>query len=96
MKLLLILCPGERADEVRALIDRHEVHGYTEIPELRGSGITGLHLGTRAYPGAVCLIFTAVAEPKAAELIAALREHCRECDPAEGLRAFVLNVQEMI
>lgn len=51
MKLVLICCTGGRLEELRRPIDAHEVRGYTEIPEAFGSGATGKHLGTRAWPG---------------------------------------------
>ena len=96
MKLLLILCSAERLADVQRIVDEHEVHGYTEIPEVRGVGTTGRHLGTRAFPGSVSLIFTAAEESKIEQLVAALRECSDACPPGEGVRAFVLDVEEMI
>jgi hypothetical protein len=96
MKLLLIICSGERIDEVLRIIDEHEVHTFTELDGLRGSGATGRHLGTRAFPGAVSLIFTAVPATKAAELVDALRQFSQQCSEGEGIRVFEMDVTAAI
>ncbi len=96
MKLLTIFCSGSKVEEVRRLVDSHEVHGYTEIPEVLGSGETGRHLGTRAYPGTSAVILTAVGSDKAEELISSLDELARGCSPEEGIRVLVLPVERMI
>jgi hypothetical protein len=96
MTMIMIFCAGSRVDAVRRLIDAHEVHGYTEIPDLIGSGATGLHMGTRAHPGTSALILAAVERKKADELATSLGELARTCAPEEGLRVFVLPVERMI
>ncbi len=96
MKLLMIFCAGTKLEAVRRLVDAHEVHGYTEIPEVLGSGATGRHLGTRAWPGTSSLVITAVAAPKAEELLSALEALARTCAGEEGLRVLSLPVERMI
>jgi len=96
MQMLVIFCAGTKLEEVRHLIDAHEVHGYTEIPEVLGSGATGRHLGTRAWPGTSSVVITAVAAPKAKELMAALESLARSCSPEEGMRVLALPVEKMI
>ena len=96
MKLLVIICSGGRIDEVRKIIDEHEVHTFTELDGLRGSGATGRRLGTRAYPGAVSMLFTAVSKDKAVELVAALSKFSDECAEGEGLRVFEMDVTAAI
>jgi nitrogen regulatory protein PII len=96
MKLLLILCSGERLEGLRALLESHGVTGYTEAPEVKGSGATGRHLGTRAFPGTASMIFTAVDPGRAAELIEALRGFAGACGPGEGVKVFTLDAEEAI
>lgn len=91
LKLLLILCTGEDTHAVRELIDKHHIHGFTEITGLRGSGDSGLHMGTRAFPGTASLIFTAVPTEQSVSLIGDLRALAEKCMPGEGLRVFVLD-----
>lgn len=96
MKLLLVCCTGGRLEELRRLIDAHEVRGYTEIPEAFGSGATGRHLGTRAWPGRSSVIFTAVDDDKAGELIEAIGAFTATCSPEEGIRVLVLPVERCL
>jgi len=96
MKLLLILCSGERLEGLRALLESQGVTGYTEAPEVKGSGATGRHLGTRAFPGTASMIFTAVEADRARPLIAALERFAAACDPGEGVKVFVLDAREAI
>ncbi len=96
MRMLMIFCAGSNVHAVRRLIDAHEVHGYTEIPDLIGSGTTGLHMGTRAHPGTSALILAATDKAKADELVGALGDLARTCAPEEGLRVFVLPVEKTI
>ena len=96
MKLLLILCSGERIADVRQLIEAQGVRGYTEIPQALGAGVTGRHLGTRAFPGTASLIFTAIAEENAEGLIGSLRELAAGCSPGEGVKVFVLDATEAV
>lgn len=96
MKLLLILCTGEDTDAVRELIDKHHIHGFTEINGLRGSGDSGLHMGTRAFPGSASLIFTAVPAEQSVSLVGDLEELAERCMPGEGLKVFVLDAAEAV
>ena len=96
LKLLLILCTGDDASKVRQLIDDHHVHGFTEITGLRGSGESGRHMGTRAFPGTASLVFTAVPPAQATPLVAALRQLDETCAPGEGLRVFQLDATEAV
>ncbi len=96
MKLLVITCASERVEELLKIIDEHEVHAFTEMPGLRGSGTTGKHMGTRAFPGTVSLILAAVSAEKADELVDALEGLSRSCAPGEGLRVLVLPVEQMV
>ena len=96
MKMLMIICSGSKLEEVRDLMDRHGVQGYSEIPEIRGAGSTGKHLGTRAWPGISCMIFAAVETEKAEEVIGAVESLCNSCSPDEGVRMMVLPVDRLI
>jgi hypothetical protein len=92
----MVFCSGSNLEPVRRLIDEHEVHGYTEIPDVPGSGATGRHMRTRAWPGASAIVLTAVESAKASELVTALADFARGCAPEEGLRVLVLPVEQMI
>ena len=93
MKMLMIVCPENRQQEVRELIAQHDVHSYSEIPNVLGEGKTGKHLGTHVFPGKSVLVFTVVASSKKDELVQALKEYHESLLAGEGLRVFALPVE---
>ncbi|HAL91626.1 MAG TPA: hypothetical protein DCM68_01210 [Verrucomicrobia bacterium] len=93
MKMLMIICPETRQQEVRAIIAKHDVRGYSEIQNVLGEGTTGKHLGTHLWPGKSVLIFTVVASAKKDELVQALKEYNESLLAGEGLRVFALPVE---
>ena len=95
MKMLMIVCPENRQEEVRAIIAKHEVRGYSEIQNVLGEGATGKHLGTHVWPGKSVLVFTVVAAAKKDELVQALQEYHESLLAGEGLRVFALPVESI-
>ena len=95
MKMLMIVCPENRQEKVRAIIAKHEVRGYSEIQNVLGEGATGKHLGTHVWPGKSVLVFTVVAAAKKDELVQALQEYHESLLAGEGLRVFALPVESL-
>ena len=96
MKLVMILVDADRAPDVEAILERREMPGYTEIPQVLGKGETGRKLGTRAFPGATTLYFTVIPAPQAAGLAEELRRLREARGSAEGLRVFTIDTEELI
>ncbi len=96
MKMLVIIGPEGREEDLRRLIENHEVHAYSEFRGIIGAGITGRHLGTPVFPGKSVMIFTVVQDPKLKELREAVEAFRKTLYPEEGVRAFVLPVEEMM
>lgn len=96
MKLLMVICPEERRDQVTALVEKHGVHSFTELPQVTGEGVTGKRLGTHVWPNKSVLMFTVVSDEKTNELVAALRECQQGLFPGEGMKAFVLPAEEAL
>ena len=96
MKMLMIACPEGREADVRDLIARHDVHAYSEFRDMTGEGATGKRLGSPAWPGRSVLIFTVVPAEKIVELMASLKAFQEKLYPGEGLRAFVLPVEDAL
>ena len=96
MKLLMMIAPPSRTDEVRALIGEQDVHAYTELNEVTGEGATGKHLGTHVWPGSSHLTFTVVPDDKAEELFRAIETFKSTLYPEEGFKAFVLPVEKCL
>lgn len=96
MKMLMVICPESRQADIRALIGQHDVRAYSEVAQVVGEGITGKRLGTQVWPGRSILLFTVIPDDKREALLAALRE-CRDSlYPGEGMKAFVLPVEEAL
>lgn len=96
MKMLMIICSDNRQEEVRALIAKHDVHAYSEIRDVLGEGKTGKHLGTHTWPGKSALVFSVVEDGKMPELLKALKQFQSGLYEGEGLRAFVLPVEQSL
>jgi hypothetical protein len=95
MKMLIIFCSDTRLERVREILEGHDVHGYSEA-EVRGSGVSGKHLGTRAWPGVSSLLFSVVGSDKIDELVSALSRFSESCSVEEGFRVLILPVEQMI
>ncbi len=93
MKLLLIVHGGDDRELVPALLDRHQVDGWTELPRAHGAGASGRREGTRAWPGDSALYFTTVDAAKADELADALATAARDLPAGDRLHAMVLPVE---
>jgi hypothetical protein len=96
MKMLLLVGPEGREADLRDLATRNSVHAYSEFRNVTGEGQTGLHLGTSVFPGRSVVIFTVVPADGLAEFKAALAEFRKSLYADEGVRAFVLPVEEML
>lgn len=96
MKMLILIGPEGREGDLRRLIENHHVHAYSEFRGVIGEGATGRHLGTPVFPGKSVMIFTVVEDPKLQELRAAVEAFRGTLYPEEGVRAFVLPVEEML
>jgi len=96
MKLVMILVDADRAPDVGRVLEHRKLPGYTEIPQVLGKGHTGRKLGTRAFPGATSLYFTVIPVPQVAGLAEELRQLQAARGPAEGLRAFTLDTEELL
>jgi hypothetical protein len=96
MKLVMILVDADRAPDVERILDRRGLPGYTEIPRVLGKGETGRKLGTRAFPGAETLYFSVIPATEVEGLAGDLRALRDARGPAEGLRVFTLDSEELL
>ena len=96
MKMLMVICSEERQRDVRELIDRHDIHEYTELTNVLGAGETGVHLGTHTWPGKSVLIFTVLEDERVGTLVDVLKEFKATLMPGEGIRVFSLPAESVI
>jgi len=96
MKMIVVVCPQERHAEFRDSLQEHGVHAYTEMRHVVGQGETGKKFGTRIWPEESILILMVVDDDRKAQLLELVR-HCQSrLYPAEGMRAFVMPVEEIL
>lgn len=95
MKMVMMIVDAEHAVDIERLFDECDVPGYTKISDIHGKGSTGKKSGNRAFPGASNLYFTALEEHCVQPLHDRL-EALRDARPEEGLKAFIMETQELI
>ena len=96
MKMLMIVCPEGRQEEIRTLMENHGVHGYSELNQVIGEGKTGKKLGTPAWPEKSCLIFSVLETQQQNELVKSLKAYQANLLPGEGMRAFMLPAESIV
>ena len=94
--LMIIFVDTSHAVDIERLLEDCEVPGYSEIPTVLGKGATGRKLGTRAFPGSSTVYLVAVDDTCREPLAERLRALRDERGPAEGLKVFALNTEEVL
>ncbi|HSB71627.1 MAG TPA: hypothetical protein VLT62_20050 [Candidatus Methylomirabilis sp.] len=98
MKLVLIVFNFIYDDQIRSIIERLRIPGFTEIPKVFGTGESGKRFGTHAFPGHDTLLLTVLP----AELVKPLLDEIAQFKQGleyrskrqAGIKAFVLTVEE--
>jgi len=96
MKMVMMIVDADHDEDIERLFEECDVPGYSEIPNVLGKGTTGRKLGSRAFPGSSTLYFAALEDhciERLKEELTALRD---ARGPKEGLKAFVLDTEELL
>lgn len=96
MKMVMIICPGSRREDVREVLRRHGVAGFSEVEGVKGEGKTGKHLGTHAWPMESVMLVSVVEDGQARTIMDAMKECSTKLFPEEGMRTFLIPVEEAI
>jgi hypothetical protein len=72
------------------------VTGYSLLPTVLGRGDTGIHLGTRAFPGENAMVLALVGPEEATGLTEGLREIKHRFLSGQGLMAFALDAVPLV
>lgn len=96
MKMVLVVCPEGRGEEFRSSIEKRGVHAYTELGHATGEGETGKKFGRHIWPDESVIIFMVIADDKKAEIARVVKRCQSNLYPAEGMRAFVMPVEEVL
>ena len=96
MRLLVVVVDRDRVGEVTALLDGAGVTGYSLLPTVLGRGETGVHLGSRAFPGENTMVLALVGPAEAAGLTDGLLELKTRFLSGQGLMAFALDAVPLV
>lgn len=90
MKMLMLVYSGPAPQRISSLLDRQHAGGYTEFRNAHGTGSTGKHEGSRAWPGESTLWVSVLPEAQSDELVGTLRAETAKLPPGERLHVAVL------
>jgi hypothetical protein len=93
---MMVLVPSECMSEVQELIEQHEIHAYTEIPSVLGSGRAGRKLGTRAFPGTSGMLLAITETPESVRVVEAIREYAGRSSCAKAIRIFAVPAESVL
>jgi len=96
MKLAVVTVDKDRKGDVVDVFERAGVTGYSLIPSVLGSGQTGKHLGTRAFPGDNAMVLALVPVAQLEAVQNGLRALHAELRPGQGLMAFRMEAEPLL
>jgi len=96
MRLLLVMAPTECLQDIQAIVRGHDIHAYTEFPNLLGEGESGGRLGTRAFPGTSSLLMTVLDPEQAISLRDALADFAAQPENCSQIRVFALPAEQLL
>jgi nitrogen regulatory protein PII len=94
MKMILVICPEKRTEELRSYIEHHDIHYYSELHDVIGKGSKGSKFGNRIMPGTSTLIAIVVPDEKKGVVVIALKEFKDTLLSKESLHAFIISAEE--
>jgi len=96
MKMVVVVCPEGHHEDFRNSVKAHGIHAYTEMKHAVGEGETGKKFGNRLWPDESIVTFMVVDDEKKSEITHLVHECQSRLLPAEGMRAFILPVEEVL
>ena len=97
MKMVLAVYNVAVDDEVMEAVRRVGVKCYTKWPRVLGEGQkTGPRLDDHIWPGANCVTMMVVPDELAGKVMEAIKGLRQSIGQAEGVKAFVLNVEQQL
>lgn len=75
MRMLMIIMKESIEEEIRKVLRENHVAAFTEMHEATGQGEAGITMNSLSWPGFHNVIFAALSEPEAGQVIAALEKY---------------------
>lgn len=97
MKAVMIAYNQSISDEVDEILASLHIRGYTRWLAVQGQGTEKgePHMGTHVWPSLNSVILTVVDDEKVETILQRVRQANREAE-AEGIRAFVWQVEQLV
>ncbi|MCK6545198.1 hypothetical protein L6R52_04965 [Myxococcota bacterium] len=95
-KMIVVVVDEAQRDRVEEVLDRHQVGGFTELPEAFGEGPSGKKLASRLHPGSNAVIFCVVDEALVPGLKQALVELRTSATAPVKLHVAILPVEDFV
>jgi nitrogen regulatory protein PII len=95
MKMVMLVYNEALDNEVMEILESCSIKNYTKIPEVFGCGAaSGTHLGTDIWPGRNNILYVACEEVASNKIIALVKQ-IRKSLGAEGIKAFIMPLEEI-
>jgi hypothetical protein len=93
MKLLMIVVDSECKEELEVLLTRQQI-GYTEIPGAHGVGVTGVRMGSAAFPKTSSVFISVLPDDGLPELKDQITGYCNAGE--RKIKMFVWSAEVII
>lgn len=93
MKMLFLVTDSEYEAHCMNTLREKGVAGYTVIPEVWGTGVTGMKRGDRVHPGASVVVVSVVPDEVVPDLMACIQRCKDEHKLCESTHAWVIPVE---
>ncbi len=95
LKMAIIVYNEALDDEVMEVLGNCTMQNYTKVTGVFGKGETsGTHMGNDIWPGRNNILYVACEEKEARQIFSCVRE-LRKTLGREGIKAFILPLEEM-
>lgn len=92
MRMFVLMYSGPSPKRVEEILERHDVHAWTSYSGGHGSGSTGKHDGTRAWPGETTVVMSVVRSVEADLIAEALEAEAQALPSGERLHLAVMPI----
>jgi len=95
MKMVMLVYNEALDNEIMEILESCALKNYTKLTGVFGCGTSsGTHLGTDIWPGLNNVLYVACEEAAAKKIITAVKQ-LRKSIGAEGVKAFLMPLEEM-
>ena len=94
LKMVMVAYNEAMNDEVMEVLQNCAMKNFTQVKGAFGKGVTsGTHLGNDIWPGLNNILWVVCEEPQAKQMLSCVKQLRKQLG-AEGIKAFVLPVED--